>query len=74
MSLEKFNKDFTSLFKQEPEDEKTEALISEFGEETLRSVINYLIISGAVKPVPEGKRNNPYAFLYKVCSKWENRA
>lgn len=66
---ENIKKLYKSVFHQEAEEEKIQALVDLYGEWKVENVLQYYLINGVIPP-GEGKRNNPYGLLFNVCRDW----
>jgi hypothetical protein len=63
---EKILEIFEDTFKEKPEDQKINSLIELFGITIVSGTFGYFLCNG-VRPPAEGKRNNPYGLIYKIC-------
>jgi len=60
---------FFSTFNEEPDKKKLGMIVQVFGIEKVSRVFKNFITKGVHPPAP-GRRNNPYALIFKVCNEW----
>ena len=65
------NRLFEKVFSKNADNDKINALLSFHDPDIVISALNYLIIMG-VKPIKEGKKDNPYGLLHVICKTRDN--